>query len=72
MKNYLVKVDAEGAATAEERTVFQAVGDSVQSLISTDSASVGLVSTLTTAAITYGAMVAVKHRHTGVMSFNPF
>lgn len=72
MSNYLVKIDNEGKATAEERTMVQAIGDSITSLVDNKSASVGLVSTLVTAGLAYGAAVFIKHRHTGRLSFNPF
>lgn len=71
MKHYKVTVE-NGIASAEERSLIQAVGDSVTTLFSSNQSVVGIAPALVTAAIAYGMGVLVKQRHTGELSFNPF
>lgn len=77
MKNYKIKVTHASGSTAasasvEERTVVQAIGDTLQAKISDDTASVGYVSTAVDAALIYAGMLASKYMVTGGFSWKPF
>lgn len=76
MDNYKVKVskanDGTLTATAEKRSVAQAIGDSITSLVKDDEASVGYVKTGVQAALVYGGMLFTKYQTTGGFSWKPF
>lgn len=77
MSNYLVKVTpaaTEGGAptaTVESRTFFQAVGDSLTSMMKSDEASVGYAKTVVGVGLAYGSAVLAKARQTGQFDWNP-
>lgn len=75
MKNYKVEVkeasDGTVTATASSRTVGQAVGDSITTLISDNEASVGYVKTAVQLGLVYGGALFGKYRGTGNWSWNP-
>lgn len=75
MDNYKVKVskaaDGTVSATAEKRTIGQAIGDSLTTLISDDEASVGYVKTAVQACLVYGCMLFAKYRQTSAFSWDP-
>lgn len=77
MKNYKVKLvaGANGAAptaTLEERSVTQAAGDALTTLIKDDEGTIGYVGNVVRAGLVYGMGVFAKYRQTGQMSWNPF
>lgn len=71
MSNYKVTI-VNGEAEVEERTVVQALTDSLQAVFDPKVASVGWVSSAAAIGSIYGAMVFTKYRHTGELSYNPF
>ena len=60
------------SAVVEERTFFQAIGDTLKAKISDDTASVGYASSLTDVGLVYGGMLASKYIVTGGFSWKPF
>lgn len=75
MDNYKVIVskatDGTLSATVEERSIGQAVGDSLTTMISDSEASVGYVKTAVQAGLVYGGMLFAKYRQTSAFSWNP-
>lgn len=72
MKHYKVKVEADGSAVAEERTLIQSLGDTLTTSISNDEGVVGIAPLLVTGALGYGISLLTARHHTGEFSFNPF
>lgn len=73
-KKVTLVTSAEGVVTAtvEDRSVFQAVSDTIAAKFDDKTASVGFTSSVVDAALIYGGMLFAKYRQTGQMSWNPF
>lgn len=77
MKNYKIKLvpgvgDALPTATVESRTIGQAAGDALTTLVSDDEGTIGYVGNVVRVGLVYGMGVYAKYRQVGQLSWNPF